>query len=369
MIFVYADGASRGNPGPASYGVSVVDASGNAIAEFGEQLGIRTNNYAEYQGVIAALRYLSTTQYRQITIRMDSKLVIEQLSGRWKVKSDDMRELVGEASRLLGPFEAKLEWIPREQNSRADAMANEALDGGDFQTVASAKELSAVQPRSIRAPRQHVEPLTLVLVRHGHTAATERDLISGGDGNDPALSGLGEQDAKAASLAIGPLLEFHGLSAPSAILHSPMLRTTQTAQAIGLQLGVSLRPDARLREVSFGSWDGLEMTTLEAEHSNSISGWRGSMSATPPGGESIEDLKGRIAPLLDELLSQFEGQTVVLVSHMMPIRTVTAMSLPGSESIYWSYNFSPGGISVLRFFGSKFAEQFVLNSCQHLISD
>jgi ribonuclease H / adenosylcobalamin/alpha-ribazole phosphatase len=129
MIYIYCDGASRGNPGPASYGVSIVDSGGQAIAEFGEELGIRTNNYAEYQGVIAALRYLSGTEYRDVTIRMDSKLVIEQLSGRWKVKSPDMRELVSEASRLLGPFNAKLEWIPREQNSRADELANQALDG------------------------------------------------------------------------------------------------------------------------------------------------------------------------------------------------------------------------------------------------
>jgi probable phosphoglycerate mutase len=369
MIFVYADGASRGNPGPASYGVSIVDSAGNTIAEFGEQLGIRTNNYAEYQGVIAALRYLSTTEHRQITIRMDSKLVVEQLSGRWKVKSDDMRELVGEASRLLGPFEAKLEWIPREQNFRADQMANQALDGGDFQTVPSSIELSAVQPRSIRAPRQHIEPLTLVLVRHGHTAATERDLIAGGTGNDPVLSELGEQDARAAAEAVGPLLEFFGLSVPSLVLHSPMLRTSQTASRIGTHIGVALQSDERLREISFGSWDGLEMTTLESEHPDSIANWRGSMSVRPPGGESILDLKDRVSSLVTDLVDRHAGQTVVLVSHMMPIRAITALSLPGAESIFWSYNFSPGGISILRFFGSKFAEQFVLNSCQHLISD
>ena len=369
MLFVYADGASRGNPGPASYGVSIVDQSGNVIAEFGEKLGIRTNNYAEYQGVIAALRYLSTTDYRQITIRMDSKLVIEQLSGRWKVKSDDMRELVGEASRLLGPFEARLEWIPREQNSRADQMANQALDSGDFQTVAAAIELSGVQPRSIRAPRQHTEPVTLVLVRHGHTASTERDLISGGDGNDPELSELGLQDARAASQAVIPLLEFFGLSAPSAVLHSPMTRTKQTAQAIGRELGVALTPEERLREISFGSWDGLEMTTLESEHPEKVNRWRGSMTQKPDGGESLTELEGRIAPLLSELVAEHGGKTVVLVSHMMPLRAISAMSLPGAEALLWSFNFSPGGISIIRFFGTGFAEQFVLNSCQHLFSD
>ena len=369
MLFVYADGASRGNPGPASYGVSIVDQAGNTIAEFGEQLGIRTNNYAEYQGVIAALRYLSTTTYRQITIRMDSKLVIEQLSGRWKVKSDDMRELVGEASRLLGPFEAKLEWIPREQNSRADQMANEALDVGDFQSVTAAIELSGVQPRSIRAPRQRTEPVTLVLVRHGHTLSTEKDLISGGDGNDPALSELGLEDAKAASRALNPLLQHFGLSTPSAILHSPMVRTTQTAIEIGRELGVALLPEERLREISFGSWDGLEMTTLESENPETVNRWRGSMTQKPNGGESLAELRSRITSLVSELLENNAGKTLVLVSHMMPLRAISAMSLPGADSMYWSFNFSPGGISIIRFFGLEFAEQFVLNSCQHLFSD
>lgn len=369
MLFVYADGASRGNPGPASYGVSIVDQAGNIVAEFGEQLGIRTNNYAEYQGVIAALRFLSTTDYRQITIRMDSKLVIEQLSGRWKVKSDDMRELVGEASRLLGPFEAKLEWIPREQNSRADQMANEALDVGDFQSVPAAIELSGVQPRSIRAPRQRTEPVTLVLVRHGHTLATEKDLISGGDGNDPALSELGLQDARAASKAIMPLLQHFGLSAPSAILHSPMLRTTQTANEIGRELGVALVPEERLREIGFGSWDGLEMTTLESENPETVNRWRGSMTQKPDGGESLTELRSRIAPLVAELVANNSGNTLVLVSHMMPLRAISSLSLPGADSMFWSFNFSPGGISIIRFFGLEFAEQFVLNSCQHLFSD
>lgn len=369
MIFVYADGASRGNPGPASYGVSIVDASGHAIAEFGEQLGIRTNNYAEYQGVIAALRYLLTTEFRELTIRMDSKLVVEQLSGRWKVKSEDMRELVAEASALLGPFSAKLEWIPREQNSRADQMANEALDSGSFETVSAAIELSAVQPRSIRAPRQRFEPVTLVLVRHGHTAATEQDLISGGDGSDPELSVLGRQDAVAAAKAVAKLLKFFGLSEPSRVIHSPMLRTTQTAQTIGSELGIALTADDRLREISFGQWDGLEMTTLESENQAAVSTWRGSMTQKPPGGESLTELKARVGELLTELQTNHAGETVVLATHMMPLRTMAALSLPGSESIFWGFNFSPGGISIIRFFGADFAEQFVLNSCQHLFSD
>jgi len=368
MLYIYADGASRGNPGPASYGVSIVDEAGTVIAEFGEKLGVRTNNYAEYQGVIAALRYLSKTEYRDITIRMDSKLVIEQLSGRWKVKSPDMRELVVEASKLLAPFNAVLEWIPRESNSRADELANLALDSGDFQTIDVDIELAAVQPRSIRAPRQTQEPVTIVMVRHGHTAATEKDLISGGDGSDPELSALGLSDANSVSKAIAPLLDFYSLPAASVILHSPMRRTSQTASAIAQALDLPLKSEPRLREIGFGDWDGVPMTTIESEKADLVARWRGSLTEKPTGGESIESLVARIRPLVGELAKELSGLSVVLVSHMMPIRAITALSAPGANSLFWGANFSPGSVTIVRFFGLDFAEQFVLNSCQHLIS-
>jgi ribonuclease H / adenosylcobalamin/alpha-ribazole phosphatase len=369
MIFVYCDGASRGNPGPASYGVSIVDSNGKPIAEFGEALGIRTNNYAEYQGVIAALRYLSDTDYRDVTIRMDSKLVIEQLAGRWKVKSPDMRELVAEASRLLGPFKATLEWIPREENSRADELANQALDGTVPEFEPAAIELSGIQPRSIRAPRQTKEPVTLVLVRHGHTKMTEKDLIAGGDGDDPELSDLGLLDARAAASTIAPLLDYFKLPQASKIIHSPMTRTTQTAAVISRELGLATSSDERLREIGFGSWNGQEMTTITANNPELVRSWQGSKTIAPDQGESIADLVARITPLLTELTEQHSGETVVLVSHMMPVRTFCALSAKGADALYWSTNFSPGSVSIIRFFGTEFAEQFVINSCQHLISD
>ena len=369
MIFVYADGASRGNPGPASYGVSIVSDNGEIVAEFGEALGVRTNNYAEYQGVIAALRYLSDTHHRDITIRMDSKLVIEQLSGRWKVKSDDMRELVSEASRLLGPFKATLEWIPREQNSRADELANMALDGKGVDLPVAHLELAGIQPRSIRAPRQTREPVTLVLVRHGHTQMTERDLIAGGDGDDPELSDLGFRDAQSAAAAIGPLLKFYSLPEPALVLHSPMRRTIQTAKEISGKLGLPTASDERLREIGFGIWNGQEMTTVSSENPELVRAWQGSLEVKPPSGESIRDLIGRIDPLIKQLSQQHSGKTVVVVSHMMPVRTLVALSARGSDDLYWSTNFAPGSISIVRYFGPSFGEQFTINSCQHLFSD
>lgn len=367
MIFLYADGASRGNPGPAAYGVHIEDLSGNTIADLGEALGIATNNQAEYAAVIAGLRYLSTTSYRDVTIRMDSKLVIEQLSGNWKINNPQLRELASQARDLLRDFNVVLQWIPREQNFKADANANSALDSGDFSTAADAYiELASIQPRSIRAPRQYVEPTTVVVVRHGHTVNTEKNLISGGDGTDPELSPLGESEAAGAAREIPKLLAFFDLPDALAVIHSPMLRTTQTAQAIAEHLGVEIVGDPRLKEIGFGDWEMFEMAKLETDAIELVSSWRGSLTVRPPRGESIMDMQSRVWDSLAEAIETYRGGTVVLSTHMMPTRAVAAAALRGSESIYFNLNTSPGGISIYRFFGMDFAEIFALNYCAHL---
>ena len=367
MIFVYCDGASRGNPGPASYGVHIEDESGNTIADFGEALGNQTNNYAEYQGVIAALRFLTTTEHRLVTIRLDSKLVVEQLSGRWKVKSPEIKELVFEASQLLGAFDAKLEWIPRDKNTCADANANRALDEGDFRGEDAALPLSAVQPRSIRAPRQKIEPTTLVVIRHGSTNSTSANLIAGGDGEDVGLSEKGVKEAKLAAAAVSPLLQLFDLSPVTSIINSPMKRTTQTGEALSGIEGVTLSPDERLREIAFGEWDGMSMDSMEIESTQEVAKWRASTSQRPPGGESIQDLEERVSELVSEAVLDNQGRTVVLVTHMMPSRVIAKLAQRSADSTYWNINFAPGGISIYRFFGAGFVETFAINSCAHLI--
>ena len=367
MIYVYCDGASRGNPGPASYGVHIEDAAGGTIADFGEVLGNRTNNYAEYQGVIAALRFLTASEHRVVTIRLDSKLVVEQLSGRWKVKSPEIRELVFEASQLLGAFDASLEWIPREQNSIADANANSALDDGAFHTEDDALPLSAVQPRSIRAPRQHLEPTTIVVIRHGSTASTTANLISGGDGEDPELNETGVDEAIRAAKAVTPLLAFFNLPPVSSSIHSPMRRTTQTADALLEVVGVESASDERLREIAFGDWDGKSMTDMELESTAEVAKWRSSTTQKPSGGESVLELQGRVLALITQVVSENQGKTVALVTHMMPSRAIAKLAQQSAESTYWNINFAPCGISIYRFFGTGPVETFAINSCAHLI--
>ena len=367
MNFVlFADGASRGNPGPAAYGAVIYDAAGSMVAELGENLGIRTNNYAEYQAVIAGLRHIeSNWPTAEVLVRMDSKLVVEQLSGRWQIKHPELRELAQEAIRIMRGLSVRLEWIPREQNTAADAAANRALDEGDF---GNSKELflAAVQPKSIRAPRQSLEPTTFVLIRHGHTQLTESNLISGSNGEDPSLSELGFLEAELAAKSVSELLTRFGLGDISKVLHSPQLRTTQTAEAIAKHFEVGMLADARFREIGFGNWEGHSMAEIQSASANEIERWRGSMTAKPPGGESVDDLESRVRSALTDAIEEFTGQTVAIVSHMMPLRAVLRHALNGPNSLSWTLQFAPASVSVIRYFGPNFAEVFAINSCQHL---
>ncbi len=129
-VVVEADGGSRGNPGPAGYGAVVCDAvSDEVLAERSEGLGIATNNVAEYQGLIAGLRAALELGADEVDVRMDSKLVVEQMSGRWKIKHPAMQPLAkeaGEVAREIGTV--RYSWIPRARNTRADRLANLAMD-------------------------------------------------------------------------------------------------------------------------------------------------------------------------------------------------------------------------------------------------
>jgi ribonuclease HI len=129
-LIVEADGGSRGNPGPAAYGALVRDAnSGTVLAAEGLPIGLATNNVAEYRGLIAGLEMAREVDAgAAVEVRMDSRLVIEQMAGRWKIRHPDMKPLAVAASRVR-PAEVIWTWVPREQNKAADALVNMALDG------------------------------------------------------------------------------------------------------------------------------------------------------------------------------------------------------------------------------------------------
>ena len=144
------DGASRGNPGPASYAVVIRDASGKVVLELAKKLGRETNNVAEYYALLAALDYAANHGITALRIRSDSELLVRQMQGRYKVKSPDLKPLHERASKLarqLGYF--AIEHVRREQNRDADALANVALDGGQVSTA----EVRSQGPDSDRKSR------------------------------------------------------------------------------------------------------------------------------------------------------------------------------------------------------------------------
>ena len=129
-LIVEADGGSRGNPGESGSGAIVIDAeTGELLAEIAIYGGIASNNVAEYRGMIAGVRRaLEIDPDASLTVRMDSKLVVEQMSGRWKIKHPAMAELAQEARSVLIGTPVRFVWMPRLQNSHADKLANQAMD-------------------------------------------------------------------------------------------------------------------------------------------------------------------------------------------------------------------------------------------------
>lgn len=153
------DGASRGNPGPASYAVVMRDPNGKIILELGKKLGRDTNNVAEYYGLLAALDYAATHNIRALRIRSDSELLVRQMQGRYKVKSPDLKPLYERASKLTRQFEYfVIEHVLREKNREADALANLALDSGAFGPPLSPPPGSQTSPAAPRAEAPAARP-------------------------------------------------------------------------------------------------------------------------------------------------------------------------------------------------------------------
>jgi ribonuclease HI len=127
----HVDGGARGNPGPAGYGVVISDSAGKKIAELSQYLGHRTNNYAEYSGLLAALRYAIAHKIVSLKIVSDSELMVRQMKGVYKVRHPELRKLYDEAQRLTGQIEhVEIRHALREHNQNADRLANEAMDRG-----------------------------------------------------------------------------------------------------------------------------------------------------------------------------------------------------------------------------------------------
>jgi broad specificity phosphatase PhoE/ribonuclease HI len=359
-VVVEADGGSRGNPGEAAYGAVLKDAAtGETIAERAEHIGVATNNVAEYRGLIAGLElFQEHARDAELEIRMDSKLVVEQMAGRWKIKHPDLRPLAMAAHRLA-PFGTSYTWVPREQNKHADRLLNEALDTATGRPVKQTRPTAEprTEPRTGWSPEQG-PPTTLVLVRHGATEHTTAKRFSGSGGDDPGLNADGLAQVRATADWLAPLAE-----EIEAVVASPLRRTRETAQIIGERLRHPVEVDEGLAEAAFGTWDGLTFAEIQERHPDDLDAWLGSLDVPPGGhGESFRAVDRRVRRTRDRLLAGYPGKAVLVVSHVTPIKLLVRMALGAPLEAVYRMELAPASVTVLSWFPDGTASMRMFNA-------
>ncbi|MCA1712446.1 MAG: bifunctional RNase H/acid phosphatase [Actinobacteria bacterium] len=326
-LLIEADGGSRGNPGPAGYGAVVKDAvTGDVLAERAAGIGTATNNVAEYGGLIAGLKAALDLEPAEVEVRMDSKLVVEQMSGRWQVKHPSMKPLAREAAALVAQLpRVRFAWIPREQNKHADRLANEAMDAaarGEVWSLDAADtflQQAAAMPNRLSGWQEETSPpTTTLLLRHGQTVLSVEKRFSG-TGDQP-LTEVGRAQAAAAAVRLTS-------SGAVAVVSSPLRRARETAALVGEALSVDVSYDDGFRETDFGQWEGYTFAEVRQKWPQEMAAWLASTAVAPPFGESFDATATRVRQARDRVLSAYGGQTVVVVSHVTPIKTLLRVAL------------------------------------------
>jgi broad specificity phosphatase PhoE/ribonuclease HI len=372
---VEADGGSRGNPGPAGYGAVVRDAlTGEVLAERAAGIGTATNNVAEYGGLIAGLKAALELDPAEVEVRMDSKLVVEQMSGRWQVKHPAMKPLAREAAALVQQLpRVRFSWIPRAQNSHADRLANEAMDaagrgdvwraGGDSGPADAADAWLAEHEAA--PTKNHLSgwndpaapPTTTLLLRHGQTALSVEKRFSGS--TDPELTEVGQAQAAAAAARLAG-------SGAVAVVASPLVRTRQTAARVADALGLDVAVEPGLRETDFGDWEGYTFAEVKQRWPRELDAWLADPEVRPPFGESFAETAVRVRQARDRVLASYGGQTVVVVSHVTPIKTLLRMALDAPPSALHRMHLDLASLSRVQWFADGPAVVRSLNDTGHL---
>jgi broad specificity phosphatase PhoE/ribonuclease HI len=364
-VVVEADGASRGNPGPAAYGAVLRDAgTGEVIAEDGDTLGKASNNVAEYSGLVAGLRLAAEfAPSAAVEVRMDSRLVVEQMTGSWKIKHPDLRPLAVEARRLA-PAGTSYTWVPREENRHADRLANDALDGIRTGVVTPDEQPWVEEADSVIEEVQNPDsgiredsgyrgwsppggpPTTLVLVRHGVTEHTVGKRFSGGmASSNPGLSAEGREQVRATAAWLKPIAD-----RVDAVISSPVRRTLESAEILAEALGRELDVEPGFAEMEFGTWDGLTFAEVAEKFPEELDAWLGALDVSPGGGESFREVEARVMAGLDRVLAEHTGRTVVVVTHVTPIKTLVTHALQAPLESVYRMELSPASVTVLSFF-------------------
>ncbi|MEV4284041.1 bifunctional RNase H/acid phosphatase [Nonomuraea bangladeshensis] len=407
---IEADGGSRGNPGPAGYGAVVKDAaSGQVLAEAAEAIGVTTNNVAEYRGLIAGLQAVLRVggEGAAVAVRMDSKLVVEQMAGRWKIKNEGLRPLASEAGALVRRLRVtEWTWIPRERNKHADRLANEAMDaaaqglrwkaGG---TSDSGEPIPAPSPEqtdlldvsgisapargssdlsaptaSVAAAQQRTSPdrgtgtgwrpptriaTSLLLLRHGETELSLERRFSGLGDPELTPNGLSQAEAAAVRLSREPYR-------PDVIVSSPLKRARQTAAAVAARTGLDVEVDDELREADFGEWEGHTFTEVQRRWPAELTAWLADPEAAPPGGESFAAAARRVQGAGERLVERYEGKTVLAVSHVTPIKMLLRLALMAPLESLYRMHLDLACLSLIEYYADGPAVVKSFNDTAHL---
>lgn len=390
-LIVEADGGSRGNPGPAAFGSLVRDAlTGQVLVELGESVGIATNNVAEYGGAIAGLRAAVEIDVDAcVEVRLDSKLIVEQMSGRWQIKHPNMRDLARAARDVMPAGQVTYTWVPREQNRAADALVNEVLDQFDGITPVRVKrhytsELNALAREDLLGSVQELQardiakealearprvmigwadlgtPVTTLMARHGASTYSLEKRFSGSGGVDVPLAPIGIKQAQ----ALAHEVKIRGNV--SHIVSSPILRTLQTSHIVAEVTGLDVTENADFAECSFGDWDGHTFAEVRERWPNELSEWLANMSVAPPGGESLAQCRDRVNRGRETVIAQFPAQTILIVSHVSPIKLMTGIATGAPLESAFRMELPPCSLTSLVWFPDGNSSMFSFAEASHL---
>jgi len=341
-LVIEADGGSRGNPGPAAYGTLVRDAdTGEVLVERAEAIGTATNNVAEYRGLVAGLEEVARIDPgASLEVRMDSKLVIEQMAGRWKIKHAAMRDLALRARGLRDPATVTWTWVPRERNTHADRLLNEVLDGTAGDTGGAAVTRPVLRPAALG------DPTVLFWLRHGETPLTAERRFSGRGGLDPTLTAAGRRQVEHAATVLAEWLGEAGLAA---VIASPLTRTVESASIVARRFDRPVLTDEAFAEMAFGDWDGLTFAEARRRDPARFDRWLADPTLAPPGGESLAAAAQRVLAGRDRLAERFESERVLVVAHAMPVKIAVTDALAAPLSSAHRLDVAPASLAEIAY--------------------
>jgi len=346
-------------------------ASGEVIAERAESLGIASNNVAEYSGLVAGLKAaFEIDPAAEVTVRLDSKLLVEQMSGRWKIKAQDMRRLALEARAVAADLSdaggsVTYTWVPRADNSAADALANSAMDGKPVSWTSTSDAVQAPSTGAIGSEEygsvaDRGSSTRVLLVRHGVTDLTVAGRLDGRGGPDPSLNAEGRRQARAAAAGVRAFIG----NGSAHVITSSLKRAIETGAAIGEELGVRGLIDADWDEQNFGDWDDESMGDLRARHPHELARFREDPHYARPGGEAHADLEARVLAGFERATAA--GGTVVVASHRKPIMTVLAHVLGIRHDRIWRLATAPASLTCIEVWADGGASVAFVNDTSHL---